>query len=265
MTMFCLVTLWVFCVTCSLLCRVVFAWMNGPSKNGLSGTSPARRVGGTRKKVRFHLPRKGRAIQPPPATPFLGVPKAAKRKHPPGKALRFSTIQGRHEFDQEGFALLLSRYSQSTTTSYQSQWEWWALFCRRRGEDSVRYVPAYNRVEEQLVLDYLVHCFSNETKAPGTIKLRLAAIRSMHLTLGYPDPLAHMPRVPLALAGLRRRHGTKERRMPVTPDMSRWLGEHLQYGRSQEASQSPLGGIDSGIFLPPQSFGIPRCWVPRSQ
>lgn len=112
----------------------------------------------------------------------------------------------------------------------------------------MRHVPAYNRAEEQLVLDYLVHCSSNETKAPGTIKLRLAAIRSMHLTLGYPDPLAHMPRVPLALAGLRRRYGTKERRMPVTPDMLKWLGDHLQYGRSPEAGLL-WGALTLGFFF----------------
>eukprot|EP00435_Cladocopium_sp_Y103_P043132 s1182_g12.t1 len=168
-----------------------------PPKNEVM--SPARKVGGTRKKVRFTVPRKSRAAQPSPETPFLGGPKAAKRRHPPGNTMRLATIQGRHEFDQEGFALLLSRYSQNTATSYQSQWGWWALFCRRRGEDPVRYIPAYNRSEEQLVLDYLVHCSTNEAKAPGTIKLRLAALTSMHLTLGYPDPLAHMPRVPLAL------------------------------------------------------------------
>ena len=105
--------------------------------------SPARRVGGTRKKVRFNVPRKGRVALPTPETPFLGGPRTASRKHPPGKAFRLATIQGRHEFDQEGFALLLSRYSQSTAASYQSQWGWWSLFCRRRGDDPVRHVPAY--------------------------------------------------------------------------------------------------------------------------
>ena len=208
----------------------------------------AHKVGGTRKKVRFNLPKKGRRVVPEPTVPFLGGPRAAARRHPAGKSFRFAQIQGRHEFDQEGFSLLLSRYSQSTAVSYQSQWSWWALFCKRRGEDPVRYVPAYKRAEEQLVIDYLVHCASNETKAPGTIKLRLSAIRSMHLTLGYPDPLMHMPRVPLALAGLRRRFGTKERRMPVTPDMLKWLGEHLQYGKTEEASLI-WGALTLGFFF----------------
>eukprot|EP00438_Fugacium_kawagutii_P005226 Skav210774 [mRNA] locus=scaffold3765:57404:60835:+ [translate_table: standard] len=210
--------------------------------------SSARRVGSTRKKVRFNIPRKAKTLQSKPDTPFLGGPRAASRRHPPGKALRLATVQGRHEFEQEGFALLLSRYSKSTTANYQTQWSWWSLFCRRRGLDPVRFVPHYERAEEQLILDYLVHCATNEIKAPGTIKLRLAAIRSMHLTLGYPDPLMHMPRVPLALAGLRRRYGTKERRMPVTPDMLKWLGEHLQFGHSQEASLL-WGALTLGFFF----------------
>ena len=34
------------------------------------------------KKVRFNLPKRGRQIQQPPETPFLGGPKAASRRHP---------------------------------------------------------------------------------------------------------------------------------------------------------------------------------------
>lgn len=97
-------------------------------------------------------------------------------------------------------------------------------------------------------MDFLVHCATNELKAPGTIKLRLAAIRSIHLTLGYPDPLQQMPRIPLAIAGIRRRFGTKERRRPVTPEMLSWLGEHLQYGRTEEASLL-WGALTLGFFF----------------
>ena len=99
--------------------------------------SPARRVSGTRKKVRFNVPRKGRLALPTPETPFLGGPRHA------WKIISLGNHSRRHEFDQEGFALLLSRYSQSTAASYQSQWGWWSLFCRRRGDDPVRHVPAY--------------------------------------------------------------------------------------------------------------------------
>eukprot|EP00435_Cladocopium_sp_Y103_P036177 s3627_g9.t1 len=165
--------LWLCLSASRLLKENVLSWWKDPSSpRGFA--SPARRVGGTRKKVRFSIPRKGKATQPPPETPFLGGPRAASRKHPPGKPFRLATIQGR----QEGLSLLLSRYAQSTATNYQSQWGWWALFCRR----------------------------------------------------------------------LRRRFGTKERRMPVTPEMLKWLGEHLQYGRSQEASLL-WGALTLGFFF----------------
>eukprot|EP00435_Cladocopium_sp_Y103_P026666 s2518_g6.t1 len=212
------------------------------------GPKASRKVGGVRKRVRFVLPRGNKQPHTEAGTPFLGGPRAAKHRHPPGKTLRLTTVQGRQEYEQAELALLLSRYSQNTAANYQSQWKWWALFCQRRGKDAVRFVKAYSKEEEQLVLDFLVHCSTNESKAPGTIKLRLSAMRSMHLTLGYPDPLVHMPRVPLALAGLRRRFGTKERRMPVTPDMLKWLAEHFQYGRTQEASLL-WGALTLGFFF----------------
>ena len=85
-------------------------------------------------------------------------------------------------------------------------------------------VPA----DEDLIIDYLLHCAVNEQRAPGTLKLRLAAVRSIHVTLGLPDPLEGRNRVAMALAGLRRRYKTPVRRAPVTPRMLRWLEEHLR-------------------------------------
>ena len=205
-----------------------------------------KRVKGIRKKVRFQIPKRGRRIHTEATIPFLGGPRTAAKNHPPEKPLRLAAVQGRHEYEQEGFALMLSRYASSTAQSYKAQCGWWQLFCHRRGENPVRFVPSYDRAEEQLVIDYMVHCATNEAKAPGTVKMRLAAIRSTHLTLGYPDPLAHMPRVPLAMAGLKRRFGTKVRRMPVTPEMLTWLGKRLM--KSEERSLL-WGALTLGFFF----------------
>ena len=131
---------------------------------------------------------------------------------------------------------MLDRYAASTKGVYQSQLKWWNLFCLRRDIDPIRVQKSYDRAEEQIFLDFLVHCSSNELRAPGTVKLRLAAVRSYHLTLGLPDPTANMPRIPLALLGIKRRYGTKERRRPVTPTMLNWIGEVLEYGRKAEAA-----------------------------
>ena len=134
-------------------------------------------------------------------------------------------------------SLLMDRYSKTTTVVYQSQYKWWELFCLRRGVDPIRvYRGGYDRAEEQLFLDYIVHSSTNEGKAPGTVKLRLAAVRSHHLTMGLPDPTMNMPRIPLALAGVKRRYGTKERRKPVTPMMLQWLGERRKAASFGEQS-----------------------------
>eukprot|EP00438_Fugacium_kawagutii_P003850 Skav230671 [mRNA] locus=scaffold2185:281771:289747:+ [translate_table: standard] len=81
-----------------------------------------RKVGGTRKRVRFNLPRKGRSPKTEPDTPFLGGPRAASKRHPPGKAFRLATVQGRHEFEQEGFALLLSRVQHGNPAEAWMEW-----------------------------------------------------------------------------------------------------------------------------------------------
>ena len=197
----------------------------------------SRKVGG-RRRVRFKKEDSGRD-QPGTKTaevPFLGGPAKAKRLSPAGARLRFASVQGAAEWEQESLALMLDRYAASTKGVYQSQLKWWNLFCLRRDIDPIRVQKSYDRAEEQIFLDFLVHCSSNELRAPGTVKLRLAAVRSYHLTLGLPDPTANMPRIPLALLGIKRRYGTKERRRPVTPTMLNWIGEVLEYGRKAEAA-----------------------------
>ena len=81
-----------------------------------------------------------------------------------------------------------------------------------------------------------MHCSVNEQKAPGTVKIRMAAFRSIHLSMGLPDPTAHLPRIPLAMAGIKRRYRTKVRRKPVTPEMLQWIGRQVDYGKSKEGS-----------------------------
>ena len=141
---------------------------------------------------------------------------------------------------------------------YRSQYRWWQLFCRRRGIDPVRYVTHYDRQEENLFLEYMVHCSVNEQKAPGTVKIRMAAIRSIHLSMGLPDPTAHLPRIPLAMAGIKRRWGTKVRRKPVTPEMLQWIGRQVDYGKSKEGSLM-FAAVCFGYFFPFAGFGVPVC------
>ena len=222
------------------LCRKLRGVLHAPPRSPSGGISPSRKVGGSRRKVRFLEKNRtdsgtegGRGHV---SVEFLGGPKNAKNLFPKAKPLRFSNVQGSSEWDQEGWSLLLDRYSKATMSVYRSQYRWWQLFCRRRGIDPVRYVAGYDRQEENLFLEYMVHCSVNEQKAPGTVKIRMAAIRSIHLSMGLPDPTAHLPRIPLAMAGIKRRWGTKVRRKPVTPEMLKWMGKHLEHGKTKEGS-----------------------------
>ena len=242
LALFCLLCWRAFCI-----CRRFREDLQGRSPRRDRKPSPSRRVGGTRKRVRFHSKLEDGA-QGVPKVEFLGGPKTAKGLFPISKPMRFSNIQGGQEWSQEGWALLLDRYSKSTMNVYKSQYKWWQLFCQRRGLDPVRYVTGYDRKEEDLFLEYMIHCAVNESKAPGTVKIRLAAIRSIHLSMGLPDPMAHLPRIPLAMAGIKRRWGTKVRRKPVTPEMLEWIGQHCDYGKTQEGSLM-FGAVCFGYFF----------------
>ena len=242
LALFCLLCWRAFCI-----CRRFREDLQGRSPRRDRKPSPSRRVGGTRKRVRFHSKLEDGA-QGVSKVEFLGGPKTAKGLFPISKPMRFSNIQGGQEWSQEGWALLLDRYSKSTMNVYKSQYKWWQLFCQRRGLDPVRYVTGYDRKEEDLFLEYMIHCAVNESKAPGTVKIRLAAIRSIHLSMGLPDPMAHLPRIPLAMAGIKRRWGTKVRRKPVTPEMLEWIGQHWGYGKTQEGSLM-FGAVCFGYFF----------------
>ncbi|CAE7605448.1 unnamed protein product [Symbiodinium sp. CCMP2592] len=184
-------------------------------------------------------PRKKSSDPPPGVTvPFLGGPKKTLQLMPKGATHKFAIVQGRDEWAAETLSLLLARLADSTRRTYASQWRWWELFCGRRQLSPWRRVVGYDPAEEDLFVQFVVHCGVNFGKAPGTVKSRLAAVRAYHLTAGLPDPTANMPKVTLAIAGLKKRYGTKERRRPVTPAMLKWLHAHLWSGAltHQEAS-----------------------------
>lgn len=52
----------------------------------------------------------------------------------------------------------------------------------------------------------------------------------------------------MALAGPKIRFTTKERRMRVTPEMLKWLGQHLRYGHTEESSLL-WAAVTLGVFF----------------
>lgn len=144
-------------------------------------------------------------------------------------------LKSRQDYDDEALAVALDRLALTTRRTYENQLRWWRLFCRRRGVPWLLSGGTEAQADEQLLIDYLLHSAVNEHRAPGTLKLRLAAVRSVHLSLGLNDPLEGRGRITMALAGLRRRYKVPERRAPVTPRMLQWLHTHL-HAQGQEGS-----------------------------
>ena len=139
-------------------------------------------------------------------------------------------------YEEERNQLVMDKISQASQKTYNSQFKWWKRFCHVRGVNPIWRSNQPCAESENLVLDFIVHSGLVLNKAPGTVKLRIAAIRNRHLALGLPDPFLHMPRVNLALAGLKRRRGCKERRHPVTPRMLAYLKQRLDPYHSRDGA-----------------------------
>ena len=139
-------------------------------------------------------------------------------------------------YREQRTALVLDKIALSSQRIYDNQLQWWKLFCKARKIDPIWRTNAPDLSKEDTILDFIIHSGVVLGKAPGTVKLRLGAIRNHHLALGLPDPLVHMPRVPMALAGLKRRYGTKERRKPVTTRMLAWIKSRISIETSSDAA-----------------------------
>ena len=72
-------------------------------------------------------------------------------------------------------------------------------------------------MDEEDLLAYSVHWAANMGKSDATIKQKLFAVRDMHLTAGYADPLLWRPRVWAALAGIAKDRDPIKRKFPATP------------------------------------------------
>ena len=144
-------------------------------------------------------------------------PQAARRAHSDNGPQ--AGVLPAHAWAKESLRLVRDHLSPTTQRLYDSHWRWWELFTRRRGVSALRTVDRFDPGEEELFLDYLVYLFVGQGLAAATAQARLGAIRSVHLQLGFPDPLKPLPRLLLALEGIRRRRGPVTKRRPVTPRM----------------------------------------------
>ena len=199
------------------------------------GDGGARRL---RRRARSAAAAQGRQVQ----IAFLGGPEAAQRRHAGPPVAGYT--QERADLDRLQFEMVLDRLAESTRRSYGQGWRWWALFCKRRGIDPYRVVQGSNREAEQaILLDFLTHLWKSGERAPGTIKVYLSSVRAALLAAGCPDPTQNMPRLWMALDGLKKRYGSGRRKKPVSPRMLRRLFLHL------DPANSARGAILWGALL----------------
>jgi hypothetical protein len=156
-----------------------------------------------------------------------------------GQPPTFSHVLGRVALDEAIIEMILNKSAASTRATHKSQWRWWELFCR------VRNISPYRRVtdesfddEEKLFIDFAFHCCQGNKWAPGTLKNRLSAIRNMHTSAGYGNPLERLQRVYDLLDGYERAYGGKPRRYPVRVEHLLWIRAWLD----------PKGSHDDAAF-----------------
>ncbi|CAE7617473.1 kptA [Symbiodinium sp. CCMP2592] len=196
--------------------------------------------------------------------PFLGGPSSAKRLYgskPPQLALPLAT---REAFEAEALRVAMDRLTTTTQKAYQGQLKWWRLFCLRRGIPWLLSGSEPSE-EETHLLDFLLHTAINGARAPGTLKMRLAAIKSAHVSLGLKDPLEGKPRLLLVLAGFKKRYATPTRRLPVTPTMLAYLFTQLWENAPHEAPGLWLALCLGYFFLLRASEFLPVPYLPDSR
>jgi hypothetical protein len=146
-------------------------------------------------------------------------------------ALEFGNPDGYEaRLKAEGEALLLEALAEGTSKTYRAAWEQWLTYARVRGRHPFfdgQTRPEIRQDEEEILL-YVVHLGVTMSRAAGTVKAKLFALRQMHIMSGYPDPLLNKPRLWMAIKGLERRRGPARRKLPTTPGMLRWIRTQLR-------------------------------------
>ena len=130
----------------------------------------------------------------------------------------------------KGEALLMEALADGTSKTYRAAWDQWTTYARVRGIEP--FLEGQTRKEirqdEEEILLYMVHLGITMSRAAGTVKAKLFALRQMHIVAGYPDPLQGKPRLRMALKGLERRRGPGRRKLRTTPGMLKWIRTQLR-------------------------------------
>jgi site-specific recombinase XerD len=132
----------------------------------------------------------------------------------------------------------------NTRRAYRADWAHFADWCAERAVDALPAAP-------ETVADYVADSAAGG-RAASTIRRRLAAVRSAHLTAGYAVSPTSAALVGKALAGVRRTHGIAPRqKAAITTAEMRAMVSTLD-------PTTPLGARDRAILLLGYATGMRR-------
>ena len=123
------------------------------------------------------------------------------------------------------------RIAPNTSKTYQSALHRFAQFC------SMHSILTPFPVSESLLCYFATHLACQQL-SPQTVKVYMAAIRYMQITMGLPEPQVYssMPRLRLVQSGIQRAHASKQAtkiRLPITPAILIRLKEHWTPRKSE--------------------------------
>ena len=159
----------------------------------------------------------------------------------------FQTVTGRKpvsllDLDRLGQEAVLSKLADSTRRAYGTGWKHWELFMSGTGVSP--FLSGESRRErledEQWLVRFVVFLREVMGRTAQGIRQRLSAIRYAHIAAGFPDPLQGRVRLWAGLQGLARWESAPLRKVPVTPQMLKWIFDYLLQGSRPQPEKAAL-------------------------
>ena len=119
----------------------------------------------------------------------------------------------------------------NTQRTYSSAQKRFIRFCEDHGFLRANGSPC--PASEVTILRFVGHL--SDTCKASSVKVYLAAIRSLHIFNGFQDPLVGCLRIPLVVRGLRRKSPVQEnRKMPITPSVLCAIKAELDFSKYED-------------------------------
>ena len=197
------------------------------------------------------------AVDPPMRVggkPRLSLPSLSHRKlvNPCFQAATGRRPVGLSDLDRLGQEAVLSKLADSTRRAYGTGWKHWELFMSGTGASP--FLSGESRQErledEQWLIRFVVFLHEVMGRTAQGIRQRLSAIRYAHIAAGFPDPLQGRVRLWASLQGLARWENAPLRKVPVTPQMLKWIFDYLaQSSRPQQERAALWCSVCIGWFF----------------